>query len=161
MKQRIAAAVCVALLGIALASTSALTQQKTAKQCDAEWAENKAAIKASGKTKKVFVAECRGAATVTVESPSQSTTTSRSTPPPQTHATTSSAPTSSPTGPGQFGTENAARVHCPTDTVVWANLESKIYHFSGSRDYGHTKRGAYMCEREAAGFRAAKNEKHP
>src|SRR5262249_37443580 len=122
--------------------------------------------KASGKIKKVFVAECRGTTTA-AESPSQSTpTTPQSTTPRQTHAatstaTTSAATTSSPNNPGQFGTEIAAPAHCPTDTVVWANLESKIYHFSGSRDYGHTKRGAYMCERESAGFRAAKNEKHP
>ena len=49
------------------------------------------------------------------------------------------------------------------DTVVWANLGSKIYHFSGHKDYGNTKTGAYMCEKDtaAAGIRAAKNEKHP
>jgi hypothetical protein len=168
MRQRVAGIACVVLLGI-LASTYAFAQQKTAKQCDAEWTANKPAIQASGKTKKVFVAECRG--TTAAGIPSQSTTTPQSTPPRQTHATTSSATTSSPTtaspttasptGLGQFGTEVAARAHCPTDTVVWANLESKIYHFNGSRDYGHTKRGAYMCERETTGFRAAKNEKHP
>ena len=47
--------------------------------------------------------------------------------------------------------------------VVWANLDSKIYHFSGNKNYGNTKSGAYMCEKEtaAAGVRAAKNEKHP
>jgi hypothetical protein len=49
------------------------------------------------------------------------------------------------------------------DTVVWVNLESKIYHFAGYHAYGNTKSGAYMCERDTttAGFRAAKNEKHP
>jgi hypothetical protein len=37
------------------------------------------------------------------------------------------------------------------------------YQASGYKDYGNTKRGAYMCERDATqqGFRAAKNEKHP
>jgi hypothetical protein len=47
--------------------------------------------------------------------------------------------------------------------VVWANLPSRIYHFANSRNYGHTKRGAYMCEQDAqsSGMRAAKNEKHP
>jgi hypothetical protein len=46
---------------------------------------------------------------------------------------------------------------------VWANLNSKIYHFGGHKDYGHTKEGAYMCEKDALGqgIRAAKNEKHP
>jgi hypothetical protein len=39
----------------------------------------------------------------------------------------------------------------------------KIYHFAGHKDYGNTKNGAYMCERNIAAeeFRAAKNEKHP
>jgi len=47
--------------------------------------------------------------------------------------------------------------------VVWVNLDSRIYHFSGTKSFGNTKKGAYMCERDtaAAGFRAAKNEKHP
>jgi hypothetical protein len=49
------------------------------------------------------------------------------------------------------------------DTVVWVNLRSRIYHFSGTHNYGNTKSGAYMCESEtaAAGMRAAKNEAHP
>ncbi len=66
-------------------------------------------------------------------------------------------------GPNQFTTESQAKTRCGSDTVVWANLESKIYHFVGYKDYGGTKRGAYMCERDAAnvGMRAAKNEKHP
>jgi hypothetical protein len=47
--------------------------------------------------------------------------------------------------------------------VVWVNEHSHIYHFPDTRDYGHTKRGAYMCEAEAqaSGNRAAKNEHHP
>jgi hypothetical protein len=46
---------------------------------------------------------------------------------------------------------------------VWANNDSRIYHFSGNKAYGTTKSGAYMCEKEtaAANIRAAKNEKHP
>jgi hypothetical protein len=49
------------------------------------------------------------------------------------------------------------------DPVVWANTESHIYHYATSKTYGHTKVGAYMCEKETAeaGVRAAKNEKHP
>jgi hypothetical protein len=47
--------------------------------------------------------------------------------------------------------------------VVWVNERSRIYHFAGTRDYGHTKSGAFMCEAEAqaAGNGAALNEKHP
>ena len=60
--------------------------------------------------------------------------------------------------------EGQAKAHCvASDIIVWANLDSKIYHFSGHKDYGHTKEGAYMCEKDALGqgIRAAKNEKHP
>jgi hypothetical protein len=64
---------------------------------------------------------------------------------------------------GQFADETSAKARCPSDTVVWVNLPSKIYHFAETKSYGTTKRGAYMCEKEAlAGEnRASKTEKHP
>ena len=64
---------------------------------------------------------------------------------------------------GQFADEASAKGRCPTDTVVWVNLPSKVYHFAGTKSYGTTKRGAYMCEKEAivAEDRASKTEKHP
>jgi hypothetical protein len=64
---------------------------------------------------------------------------------------------------GQFADEASAKARCPTDTVVWVNLPSKIYHFAGTKSYGTTKRGAYMCEKDAvaAEDRASKTEKHP
>jgi hypothetical protein len=64
---------------------------------------------------------------------------------------------------GQFADEASAKARCPTDTTVWVNLPSKVYHFAGTKSYGTTKRGAYMCEKEAiAGEnRASKTEKHP
>jgi hypothetical protein len=76
---------------------------------------------------------------------------------------TRTAPTGSPSGAGQFATEAEAKATCPVDTVVWVNLTSKIYHFSGTHNYGTTKNGAYMCEKDTAahGMRAAKNEQHP
>ncbi|MBS0222478.1 MAG: helix-hairpin-helix domain-containing protein [Proteobacteria bacterium] len=63
----------------------------------------------------------------------------------------------------EFKAETEARKHCPSDTVVWVNTDSKIYHYNGASDYGKTKQGAYMCQKEsdAAGFRAARNEKAP
>lgn len=75
------------------------------------------------------------------------------------------APTAAtaPTGAKQYAAEAQAKGQCPTDTVVWANLDSKIFHFAGHKDYGHTKQGAYMCEKDALAqsIRAAKDEKHP
>ena len=66
-------------------------------------------------------------------------------------------------GANGFSTPAEAEAHCPTDTVVWVNLTSKIYHFSGTRSYGNTKNGEYMCESDttSAGMRPAKNETHP
>jgi hypothetical protein len=183
--------------------------QKTVKQCNDEWTAGKAAIQASGKTKKDFVAECRSGLPSSAQAPAKppasttnatpdttSTQPSSSSPParPSTSASKPPASTSRPdtaaparpspntanreppaTAParppqpgtnlatGQFATEGEAKAYCPRDTVVWANLDSKIYHFSGAHSYGTTKKGAYMCERDtaAAGIRAAKNEKHP
>ncbi len=63
----------------------------------------------------------------------------------------------------QFATETEAKGHCSTDTVVWVNLSSKAYHFSNNKNYGKTKRGAYMCQKDSdsSGFHAAKGEKAP
>jgi hypothetical protein len=147
---------------------------KTASQCDAEYAANKAAIRASGQTKREFVAACRagnettpqGAAAAPAPAPGQ---TGSLFPWQQPPATPAPAPAPSnygvpaPTGAGQFASAQEAQSRCPGATVVWVNEHSHIYHFVGTRDYGKTKRGAYMCEAEAqaAGNRAAKNEGHP
>jgi hypothetical protein len=159
-----AVAVGIVVCGAPAFAQQAPAQQKTARQCDQEWRANKAAIHASGKTKKEFVAQCRAGQTAAAapmqQTPAPAPTYSQQ-PTTQPTTTARSRQTTSPTGANQFSTEVAARAHCPNDTVVWANLGSKIYHFSGTPDYGRTKRGAYMCERETAGFRAAKNEKHP
>ncbi len=83
-----------------------------------------------------------------------------------------SAPAESPAAgaPGElsagelhFESAAQARSHCPGDTVVWANLASKAYHYYGERRYGATRHGAYMCEADAkaAGMKSKKTEKHP
>jgi hypothetical protein len=170
---------------------------KTASQCNAEYAANKAAIKASGQTKRDFVAACRtgsetipqGAA-ITPPAPAPAPTQSGSlfpwqqpaspAPAPSTYAPApapgayGSAPAQAPTAPpysslptpmgaGEFASDQQAHARCPTDTVVWVNTRSRVYHFAGAHNYGHTKEGAYMCEADAktAGDRAAMNEKHP
>lgn len=61
-------------------------------------------------------------------------------------------------GPRKTARSKAAKSHCSGDTVVWVNLGgSKAYHMSGDRYYGKTKKGAYMCQKEAdqSGYHAA------
>jgi hypothetical protein len=161
-----------ALIGLLAMPVGALAQQKTVKQCNEEWTANKASIQASGKKKSDFVAECRAgqasaAAPAPATAPKASTPPAAAAPPPSAGSkqatTTPRTAAATPAGAGQFTTEAQAKSHCPGDTVVWANLDSKVYHFSGNKSYGNTKSGAYMCEKEtaASGMRAAKNEKHP
>lgn len=59
----------------------------------------------------------------------------------------------------EFPTAALAQRHCSRDTVVWLNLPTMIWHYKGERWYGRTKRGAYVCEKEAAaaGARATRN----
>src|ERR1700677_1433880 len=164
MKQFIFQSIVAGLIAVLLPLSTAPASAKTAAQCNADYAANKASIKASGQTKKAYVAACRADTTGTpVGAP----------PPPATAAPAPIAPAPAPvtprpqtvgaTGAGQFATDTQARARCPSDTVVWVNTKSSIYHFAGKRDYGNTKQGAYMCEADAkaAGDRAAKNEKHP
>ena len=78
---------------------------------------------------------------------------------PRSEATAPQAPTAS-LATGQSTSEADAKSHCPSDTIVWANTRSRVYHYASSRRYGHTKLGAYMCEKTAAaGMRAAKRER--
>jgi hypothetical protein len=153
---------------------------KTAKACREEWRANKAANQANGITEKAYVEKCRSGTAAAQPAPSPAAPPVSQTPPSQrmpspTAATPPPAPaparperpvpsaTSTNLEGNEFSTEALAKSHCPTDTVVWANLKSHVYHFSDTRFYGNTENGAYMCEREAtsAGMRAAKNETHP
>ena len=186
MRRRIAVVMCSAVLGLMTLSSHTIAQQKTAKECREEWRANKAANQASGVTEKAYVAQCRAgaepaqptAAPVPAPAPAPAPTAAPAAPAPAPTvaapparpvppATTAVRPApSTPTGPvgaNQFSTEAQAKARCPSDTIVWVNLTSKIYHFSGTKDYGTTKNGAYMCEGDtaASGMRAAKNETHP
>lgn len=151
---------------------------KTAKECNAEYAANKDAIKGSGETKKDFIAACRAGTEVVpagAQTPAAApqpakpaggaAATGAAAPSSKVQARTTSAPsaTTTPTGANQFATEAQAKARCPGSTVVWVNLKSKIFHFAGNRNYGTTKSGAYICESDATaeGFRAAENEKQP
>ena len=163
--------ICFAALVVLFTVPTALAQQKTIKQCDEEYKANKAEIQKGGKLKKDFMAECRGGiSNVPTEPPAAA---------PAKPAPAAAKPVSplsgakpSPVAPAAtgklsgenlFATEAEAKSRCPSDTVVWANLKSNIYHFSGTHNYGNTKSGAYMCENDtaAAGIRPPKNEMHP
>ena len=174
LKMRNIAVICSVLVGALILSFPAVAQQKTVKACQEEWQANKAANQAKGITEKAYVTQCRAGGSAAQPTPAASTSSKPKT-------TTAPAPTPAPaaaparssvqpapaamapTGANQYSTEAQAKARCGSGTVVWANLNSKIYHFAGHKDYGNTKSGAYMCERDATGqgIRAAKNEKHP
>jgi hypothetical protein len=155
--------------------------QKTAKACRDEWRANKADNQAKGVTEKAYVTQCRAGTVAAQPAPAPKTTAAPApAPAPKTTAAPAPAPapdrktatapaapppaaSTTPTGANQYTTEAQAKVRCGTGTVVWANLDSKIYHFASYKNYGNTKTGAYMCERDATGqgMRASKNEKHP
>ena len=82
-------------------------------------------------------------------------------PAPKAKTTTATPATPAALPAGQYSSEADAKAKCGTEMVVWANLSSKVFHYAGYKDFGKTKRGAYMCKAEAekGGFRAAKNEK--
>ena len=155
--------------------SSALATAKTVKECDAEYSANKAAIKAAGQTKTDYVAACRAG---TAAAPAATPAAAPAAAPPPASAAPAAAPapraTSKPaavapkvnvgaTGAGGFAADAQARAKCPSDTVVWVNTKSGVYHFAGTHNYGTTKQGTYMCEvdAKAAGDRAAENENHP
>jgi hypothetical protein len=160
----------------AAAPATAVTGQKTAKACREEWQANKAANQANGITEKAYVTQCRTGAAPAQNTAAPPAPAPTAAPAP---APSAAAPPARPSPPAaaqpspnasaktaaanEFSTEPQAKAHCPADTVVWANLTSKVYHFSGTRFYGETKNGVYMCERDsvAGGMRAAKNETHP
>ena len=143
--------------------------------CQEEWRANRAANEAAGITQKAYVEKCRTGATTAQPAPVAGTAGLKD---------LLRAPTAQqPRRPrrlrhhrqrerrlqarlqaqGNLQPRSEAKARCPRDTVVWVNLDSRIYHFAGYKAYGTTKTGAYMCERDtsAAGFRAAKSEKHP
>jgi hypothetical protein len=166
--------------------SSAAPSQKTAKECTVEWRADKAGMQARGVTEKAYVDQCKNGGTMPSATAPEPTPAAAPAPAPSRAAPTATeaAPAPAPQKPtptttaapvpaqpkgnatleaGQFADDASAKARCPTDTVVWVNLPSKVYHFVGTKSYGTTKRGAYMCEKEAiaAEDRASKTEKHP
>ena len=152
--------VVAAGLGLATAGASA---QSVMQQCGEEWKAAKASNATGGQTWPEFLKSCRtqkasapAAAPAAVPAPAPA-------PAPVQAALPKPVPSMHPaaraTGAGEFTNEAEAKARCPSDTVVWVNTKSHIYHLAGTRSYGTTKQGAYMCEADAnaAGNRASKS----
>ena len=139
---------------LGLASSGAAEAQSIMRQCGDEWKAAKANNTTNGMTWQEFLKQCR--------TQKESSSSGAAAPAPAQTYQPKPAPTQTaarPTGAGQFSTEAEAKARCPSDTVVWVNTKSHIYHYAGTRSYGTTKRGAYMCEADAnaAGDRASKS----
>jgi uncharacterized protein len=52
-------------------------------------------------------------------------------------------------GPQQYKTEAEAKSRCGTDQVAWGNTSSHVLHDPGTKYYGKTTQGAYMCKAKA------------
>jgi hypothetical protein len=145
---------------VGLASIGPVQAQSIMKQCGDDWKTAKANNTTNGLTWPKFLKQCRdqkeGAATPAA-APAAA-------PAPAPAPAYQPKPTQAalPTGAGQFASEAEAKARCPRDTVVWVNTKGKshTYHYSGSRWFGTTKQGAYMCEADAgaAGYHASKSK---
>src|ERR1700731_1052964 len=133
MKSRWAVILGIALAGLLSASTDANAQKKTAKECSGEWQANKADNLAKGITERAYVTQCRAGTPSSSATPASPPTAASpaATPTAAPPTARSAPPATTPTGANQFAAEGQAKAHCPSDTVVWANLSSKVYHFSG------------------------------
>ena len=150
--------------------------QSVMKLCASQWKDAKAAGATGGQTWPQFLSQCRARQTSTSSSSGGFASAPAPAPAPASASQSGSlfpwwqqsAPSSAPAPnvgapsalqAGQYTTELAARARCPSDTVVWVNTPTRIYHYSGTRYYGHTLKGAYMCEADArgGGYRAARN----
>jgi hypothetical protein len=150
------------------------TGQSVMRLCASQWKDATAAGTTAGQTWLRFLSQCRSRQTSTASSSGGLAPAPAPAPAPASQSGSlfpwwqQSAPSTAPAWSvgtpstlqaGQYPTELAARARCPSDTVVWVNTPTRIYHYSGTRYYGHTLKGAYMCEAEArtGGYRAARN----
>jgi hypothetical protein len=159
LKVAFSALLVAAALGLA---TGAARAESVMKECGDQWKAAKAAGTTNGQTWQEFLKSCRAQ---TASAPAAAPTMAPAPLPAAIQAAlpkpapATMHPAANPTGAGQFASEGEAKARCPSDTVVWVNTKSHIYHLAGTPSYGTTKRGAYMCEADAnaAGDRASKS----
>ena len=170
LKVAFSAFLVAAALG--LASGAARAEVSVMKACGDEWKAAKANNTTNGQTWQEFLKSCRaqkasapGAAPAAAPAPAPAAAPAPAPAPAPVQAAlpkpapATTHPAAQPTGAGQFTTEAEAKARCPSDTVVWVNTKSHVYHLAGTKSYGTTKQGAYMCEADAnaAGDRASKS----
>jgi len=166
---RLTAAAAI-MMGAALAGSGAANAESVMSACASQWKQAQAAGTTAGETWPQFLAQCKTQRSSAPQPSSASNAPPAPAPAPAPAQSGSLFPwwqpaapaqtaAPAPTGAGQFSTEAEARYRCPTDKVVWVNTKSRIYHYQGTHNYGHTKEGAYMCEADAkaAGDRAARS----
>jgi hypothetical protein len=157
---------------LGLASTGAVHAQSVMKQCGDDWKAAKTNNATNGLTWPQFLKQCRvgkeGAAApaaapaaVPVSAPAPAPAPIAPAPVQTYQPKPKPMQAARPTGAGQFASEAEAKGRCG-NSVVWVNTKGKshTYHYSGSRWYGTTKQGAYMCEADAgaAGYHASKSK---
>jgi hypothetical protein len=142
--------------------------------CASQWKDAKGAGTTGGLTWPQFLSQCRsrqgsaappsgGFASAPAPAPAPAPQSGSSFPwwQPSNPASTpaSNAGSTAAVRADQYTTELQARARCPSDTVVWVNTSTRVYHYADTRYYGRTHRGAYMCEADAraGGYRAARN----
>jgi hypothetical protein len=154
---------------LSLAATGAVQAQSVMKQCGDDWKAAKVNNATNGLTWPQFLKQCRTekeGATAPSPAPAAASAPAPVPPPIAPAPTYQPKPkpmqAARPTGAGQFSSEAEAKGRCLGSTVVWVNTKGKshTYHYTGSRWYGTTKQGAYMCEADAgaAGYHASKSK---
>ena len=148
-----------------------IAHQSVMRLCASRWKDAKAAGTTGGQTWPQFLAQCRASQGSVGAAPSGGGFASAPAQAPAPSQSGSLFPWQRPSAPasnvgapsaaraGEYATELQARAQCPSETVVWTNTSSGVYHYSGTRYYGHTRQGAYMCEPQAraAGYRASRS----
>jgi hypothetical protein len=164
------------VFGFAFAGSTGANAESVMAACATQWKAAEAAGTTGGQTWPQFLSQCRSRESA-APAPSSATFAPAPAPAPAPASQSGSVfPWWQPSAPapapasnagasmapraGEYTTELGARARCPSDTVVWVNTPSRVYHYAGTHYYGHTKRGAYMCEADAraAGNRAARKE---